>query len=155
MKSLVVYDSYFGNTKIIASAIGRALGEGSAVVRVNDVADEQRQGLDLLVVGSPTRAFRATGAIYKFIKRLPAGSLKGVKTAGFDTRADVKKINNRFLTFMAGIFGYAAEPIDSKLTKKGGTRAASPGGFIVEGEKGPLREGESDRALEWGRSMTA
>jgi len=65
MKALVVYDSFFGNTEKIAQTIGNALGAPAdvEVLRVGNVKPEQLTGLGLLVVGSPTRAFRPTPAI--------------------------------------------------------------------------------------------
>jgi len=62
MKALVVYDSVFGNTEQIAQAIGDALGssENVPVLKVTDVKLEQLAGSKLLIVGSPTRAFRPT-----------------------------------------------------------------------------------------------
>jgi len=47
MKTLVVYDSFFGNTEKIAQAIGAALGlpPDVEVVRVSAVKPEQLAGL--------------------------------------------------------------------------------------------------------------
>lgn len=53
MKSMVVYDSVFGNTEQIAQAIGNVLGPRD--VRVSNVNPEQLTGLKLLIVGSPTQ----------------------------------------------------------------------------------------------------
>ncbi len=157
MKTLVVYDSFFGNTEKIAQAIGTALEpQGEAqVVRVGDVKPEHLAGLDALLVGSPTRAFSPSPAIKDWLKSLAPNSLKGVKVAAFDTRADLKDVNSRFLTVMVKLFGYAAEPIASRLTKKGGTQALAPAGFFVKGTEGPLKDGELERAAEWARRFFA
>ncbi|HOU13569.1 MAG TPA: flavodoxin domain-containing protein [Anaerolineae bacterium] len=151
MKTLVVYDSVFGNTEKIAQAMGAALG--CEVRRITEVTPEQLTGLDALIVGSPTQAFQALKPVKAFLKSIPAGSLKGVKVAAFDTRMDVKAVNNAVLTVFAKAFGYAAEPIGKQLVKKGGTQAVSPEGFIVTGEKGPLREGELERAVAWAQKI--
>ena len=60
MKALVVYDSVFGNTEKIAQGIGEALGSPEEVttVQVKEVSLDRLSGLDILVVGSPTRAFK-------------------------------------------------------------------------------------------------
>ncbi|MBN1888499.1 MAG: flavodoxin family protein [Thermoflexales bacterium] len=155
MKALVVYDSVFGNTEQIARAIGDALGAGGEAhaVRVGDVKPEHLAGLDVLLVGSPTRAFSATPAVKKWLKGLKPNSLRGIKVAAFDTRVDVKEVNSRILTGFTKVFGYAAEPIGEQLVKKGGTRAILPEGFIVEGTEGPLRDGELERAAAWARQI--
>lgn len=153
MKTLVLYDTFFGNTEKIAVAIGEALGEDTQVLRIKDASNEQVKGLDLLIVGSPTRGFRPTKDTTNWLNKLPAGFLNGVKVAAFDTRMDVEKVNNKVLTFMERIFGYAAKPIVDRLQKKGGNRIAEPEGFIVEESEGPLRIGELERAAEWAKKL--
>lgn len=148
MKTLVVYESFFGNTEKIAQAVGKALG-GGQVLKFSDFTLDALKGVELLVVGSPTRAFQPTPGIKTFLKSLPAGSLNGVRAAAFDTRMDVKEVNNAFLTFMESIFGYAAEPIAKALVKKGAVQPVPAEGFIVKGSEGPMREGELERAAEW------
>lgn len=151
MKALVIYDSFYGNTEKVAQAIGQALASRGEVqvLRVSDVTPEHLGGLDLLVVGSPTRAFRPSPATTRFLKGLPRDGLHGVRVAGFDTRISVADTKSGFLKVMVRLFGYAAEPISARLEKKGGTVAAPPAGFIVLGTEGPLKEGELDRASEW------
>jgi flavodoxin I len=149
MKTMVIYDSVFGNTEKIAKAIGE--GVVAQVVQVNSVKSEDLAGVELLLVGSPTRGFRPTDGMKKFLKELPSGSLKGVKVGGFDTRMDVDEVDNKVLTFMEKIFGYAAEPIVKALVQKGGRQIIPPAGFIVKASEGPLRDGELERAREWGK----
>jgi flavodoxin len=155
MKTLIVYDSVFGNTEKIAQAIGRSLDLGGDVEtrRVGEVKPGGLGGTNLLIVGSPTRAFRPTKAITAFLHRIPRGNLAGVRTAVFDTRIDVKEVHSAVLTFFASIFGFAAEAIAKRIGKKGGTPAAPPEGFIVTGSQGPLREGELDRAAQWAKRL--
>lgn len=148
MKALVAFDSYFGNTEKIARAIGAALGSAVEVARVSEIQPDQLRGIDLLVVGSPTRAFRYSEGTKAFLKGLPAGALRGVKVTGFDTRMDVRKAPG-ILRFLAGIFGFAAEPIAAQLQKKGGALATKPQGFFVKDTEGPLEEGELKRAAAW------
>lgn len=157
MKALVVYDSYFGNTEKIARAIADALaarGEAT-VVRVSEVRPEQLAGLDLLVVGSPTRAFRASDATLALFKSLPAGTLQGVRAAAFDTRMNVQEANNALLVFLAKIFGYAAAPIGKKLSAAGATLVAPPEGYFVKGMEGPVGDGELERAAAWAEKIAA
>jgi flavodoxin len=155
MKTLIVYDSVYGNTEKVAQAIGAALpaAAGAEVLKAADAGKENLAGVNLLFVGSPTQAFRPLKPVTTFIRGLPGGSLKGVRVAAFDTRMDVKKVNNAVLTFFESIFGYAAKPIADGLAKKGGQPAAEPEGFFVEGSEGPLREGELERAKEWGKNI--
>ena len=155
MNILIVYDSYFGNTEKIALEIGKSFGDDIPVKRPADVGTDSLTNLDLLVVGAPTRAFRPSDAIKAFLKELPNDSLNNVKVAAFDTRMDTPNIDNKILKFMAGIFGYAAEPIAKGLAKKGGVLVGKPMGFIVLESEGPLKEGELERVADWVETLLA
>ena len=151
MKAWVVYDSVFGNTEKVAQAMGEALG--AKTLRVGDVKPEHVVGLDVLVVGSPTRAFSPTPAIKRWVSGLPSKSLQGVKVGAFDTRIALEDVDSALLTFMAKIFGYAAKPIGDRLVKKGGDRVLSLEGFYVQDSEGPLKDGELERAADWVREI--
>ncbi|MGE4454413.1 MAG: flavodoxin family protein [Sphaerochaeta sp.] len=151
MQILVVYDSMYGNTEKIAQAIGTATQ--ATVVSVNQVKKDHLFGLDILIVGSPTQAFQPLKPVKTFLKDLPAGSLEGVKVASFDTRVDVDEVGSKLLSFLVKLFGYAAEPMQAKLVRKGGIRTISPEGFIVTGKEGPLKDGEVERAIMWAKQM--
>jgi flavodoxin I len=155
MRVLVIYDSFFGNTEQIAQAIGRALDpQGDVRVRrVSSVRPEDVAGVEMLIVGSPTRGFRATPAIMNLLKALPRDSLRGVKVAAFDTRIGEADINSRVLRFFVGTGGYASKHIMGGLTKKGGQPGSPAEGFLVEGTEGPLKDGELERASDWAKGL--
>jgi flavodoxin len=155
MKALIVYDSVFNNTKKIAMAIGYALGpqKNVGIFHVNDIRPEYYSGLRVLVAGSPTRGFRPTKDMTRFLRNIPENLFKGVRIAAFDTRMSMKDVKVPILHFLVRIFGYAAEPISRKLQKKGGVQVVNPEGFIVKNSEGPLREGELERAAGWARQI--
>jgi len=155
MKALVVFESFFGNTEKIANAVAGGLAARGEVTmrKVADLRPEELKNFDLVVVGSPTRGFQPSDGTKALLKALPAGTLQGVKVAAFDTRMDVKEVNNAFLTFMEKIFGYAAEPIGRALVKAGGTLVGKPQGYFVHGSEGPLWDGELERAAAWGEQL--
>ena len=82
MSALVMYDSVFGNTEKIARAIADALGPHGSVemLRAGEITPARLTGLDLLVVGSPTRGFRPTEAV--------ANTLKGLRGRPQDSGAE-------------------------------------------------------------------
>ena len=156
MKVLIVYDSVFGNTEKIAQVIGNAMGSQAEVniLRVGNVKQENLRGLDVLIVGSPTRAFKPTKEIINFLNGFPKNGLKGVKVAAFDTRFTMSAIEeSRVLPFFVRLFGYAAKPISNRLKKKGGELIIPPEGFFVEGVEGPLKEGEIEHAASWAKEI--
>jgi flavodoxin I len=143
MKSLVIYDSQFGNTEKIAQAIATALD--IQAMHVGKVTNDNLKGLDLLVIGSPVQAGNATMAIQKFIDQIPVEIVKSLKFATFDTRMEM---------FIAKLFGYAAVRTAKKLEGKGGKIVSTPGAFIVKGKEGPLKDGEIEKAAEWAKTLT-
>jgi len=162
MKTMVLYDSQFGNTAQIARAIADGLDsvpgddEPVGLRRISEANPDQLGGLDLLIVGSPTQKFRPTMPTTNFLKSIPKNGLKGVKVAAFDTRITEEEIQEHgFLAKMVNIFGYAADPISDRLGKKGGAAVMPPEGFTVTGTEGPLAEGELERAAAWARQILA
>ena len=137
MNVLIVYDSVHGNTEKVAQAIGEAIG--GQVLRVGDASPESLEGLDLLIVGSPTHGGFPTEEVHTLVKGSLA--LEGVHVAAFDTRT------------RRSIFGYAAPKIARNLERSGGTLLAQPEGFVVRGIKGPLRDGELERAADWAKGI--
>ncbi|MEA3422774.1 MAG: flavodoxin domain-containing protein [Bacillota bacterium] len=151
MNILIVYDSYFGNTKEIAYMIAGELEEGNEmkIVKADNVEKEDMNDIDLLVIGSPTRAFKPSPKITKFMKQIEYGRLNGVKVAVFDTRISKEDTNLKILKGMIKIFGYAANPMAKFLAKKGGEIVMEPIGFYVADTEGPIKDGEKDRLIQW------
>ena len=153
MKSLIIYDSYFGNTQKVAEEISKNFTD-SKLLNITDFKPENLKNIELLIVGSPTRAFSPSERTTKFLNSLPSNSLEGIDVASFDTRMDVEKAPSKILKFLAGIFGFAAEPITKKLVKKGGEQILEPIGFNVKDTEGPLEDGELERIQDWTKGIT-
>jgi flavodoxin len=141
MKAVVVYDSTYGNTEKIAQAIGEAIA--AQVLRIGHVNPSDLQGFDLVIIGSPTMGGRPSQATQDLLKAL-GPALKGTNVAAFDTRLTAKWVS---------IFGYAAGKIAGSLKGNGAILLGSPEGFFVEGSKGPLKEGELERAAGWAKEI--
>jgi flavodoxin len=146
MHTLVVYDSVYGNTEVIAQAIGGAIRGDVAVIRVGDVQPRDLEAVDLLVVGSPTHGALPTEAVQALIAQIGPPAREGASGATFDTRL-AWRILSRW-------GGFAAPKMADALTETGWTLAAAPEGFIVKGlRKGPLKAGEAERAATWARGL--
>lgn len=145
MKVMVVFDSLYGNTEKVARAIGSAIGDDVTVLPVAQVNLDEVKSLDLFIVGAPTQGGRPSKPMQEFLDRIPIGSLKNMKIAAFDTRITAKWVK---------IFGYAAGRIAKNLKSKGGISVISPEGFFVTGSKGPLKEGELERAASWAKTIS-
>ena len=161
MRSLVVYESWFGNTRRIAEEIAAALAqEGEVDLVTVDEPLPSLEGVDLLVVGAPTHIHGLSskrsreGAVDQgaagepgigvrgWIDSLPNG-VRGPRVAAFDTRANKPVL----------LVGSAARGISRRLRERGYLPAAKPQSFFVQGTPGPLEEGELERAADWGRTL--
>jgi flavodoxin len=151
MSILIVYDSIFGNTGQVAKAMADelALSHEVKLASVQEARTLDFAGIDLLVVGSPTRGFRPTPEIQEFASRADLPK----RAAVFDTRIDLDTIHPAPLRWVVQAGGYAAERLANELTEQGCTLVGEPGGFVVLGQEGPLRDNELQRAAAWARSL--
>jgi hypothetical protein len=160
MRSLVVYESWFDNTRRIAEEVAAALAADSEIDLRSVDEPPPLVHVDLLVVGAPTHIHGLSsvrsrkGAIEQrggdgdpevgareWIDRMPVSGV--ARVAVFDTRADKPEL----------LVGSAAHTMARRLKRRGYRLAAKPESFLVEGTEGPLEEGELERAWEWGRML--
>jgi flavodoxin len=157
MEALVIYDTTFGNTQLVAHAVGAALGERYwvHVVPVAEAGEIPPQ-IDLLVAGGPTHRHRASQAMREFLDAIPRGAVRGVPAAAFDTRYR----GARWLT------GSAAVALARVLKRKGARLVVPPESFFVHRDVPPagqkrrhelerLEPGERERAAEWAEHLAA
>ena len=139
MKSLVVYDSNFGNTKLIAETIANELH--TIALSVKDTSKTDLKDIELLIVGSPINGWRPTQKIIDWLHTLTKAQMNDVNAAGFDTRI------TKFF------HGDAAGKITTMLKRAGANIVNNPKGFFVEGKEGPLLKGEQAKAKEWAKIL--
>ena len=109
MKTVVVYDSVFGNTEQVARRIAEALPGTVKLVKVGGASPQELNGADMLIVGSPTVGGRATRPMQEFLELIPKSVAEKVRLAAFDTRISMK---------FAQVFGYAAPRMADVLVQK-------------------------------------
>jgi len=145
MKTVVVYDSVYGNTEIIARAIGDAIPGEVQVLRVGQVNAGDLNNVDLLIIGSPTHGSLPTEAVQSLVEKIGSPAREDARAATFDTRLTWGFLRR---------WGFAAPKMADTLKEKGWTLAGEPGGFFVKGlKKGPLKRGETDRAAAWAKGL--
>jgi flavodoxin len=154
MKILIVYDSFFGNTEKVAEYIKKLLEEKHdiSMIKAKNFEESDFAGVDCLIIGSPTRAFRPTKDISDILSQYGL-TIKNLKTAAFDTRIDYDTVKPKTLSMIMKKSGYAAEKINKKLKKIGAQTIGEPIGFYVKDSEGPLLEGEKEKAQNWLSSL--
>lgn len=158
MHALVVYESMFGDTGQVADAIAEGMA-GRAVVRVvavDEAPTSVPESVELVVVGGPTHAFgmsrpgtrtsaaqqggsTAERGVREWLARV--GPLHGTLAAAFDTHARTR------------LPGSAAGAIERRLRRLGARMVSPAHSFYVTGIRGPLDDGERDRATRWGAEL--
>jgi flavodoxin len=146
MNTLVVYDSQYGNTERIAQTIAdalRAFGQALAV-RVDPTSPVSLEGVDVLILGSPTQGLKPTLAMQSFLETVSFQQIHGRAVACFDTR---------FRGFMWK--SSAAPHMASQLRIIGVELLIPPESFFVKfmKEEGPLLAGEVERAAAWAKML--
>ncbi|WP_028051278.1 flavodoxin family protein [Cellulomonas sp. URHD0024] len=165
MRALVVYESSFGNTGMVAEAVWRGLAdhvEDAALRRVDVAPTSLPPSLQLLVVGGPTQAFGMSRPSTRQDAQAKAGLPTTCPTTGVREWLHQLEPPNRPVysaTFDTRIHsphvpGSAAVGAWRLLNKGGFELTAEAESFWVEGLKGPLRDGELDRAYTWGVSLS-
>jgi len=142
-KAIVVYESKYGNTKLVAETVIEGMREVSGVETVlselKEVDLNQFTEFDAILVGTPNHIGSATRSIRKFIDKLGKLNLEGNLTAVFDT-------------YLGGDFEKAVKKMEKQISEKvPGLKLVAPGLSIrVEGMKGPITEGELPKCKEFG-----
>jgi flavodoxin len=148
MKTLIVYFSKFGNTKKVAQAIAEAMKPAAAarVVSIDPLVASDFEGVDLVVVGSPTHGFTVPESVRSALATLPPGILAGTSVAAFDTT--VRPWPLRLFR--------AAPKLLRQLSQLGGKPVAQAQTFFVRtsstqgtDEHDLLLAGQLDRARDW------
>ena len=170
MRSMVIYESMFGNTHVVADEIAAGLSEiGDVQVSPTRTASSQDLAeMDLIVVGGPTHLHGMSSkksrlaavdtaeedpsldldddvggpGLREWFKDLPVG--EGRFCAAFDTRIDKAEI----------VSGSAGRGIARRLRRHGYLELLEHESFLLDGN-GPVSEFEAERARHWGQLLAA
>jgi hypothetical protein len=160
MNGVVVYESHWGNTEAIARAIAAGLGPEARALTTDEASSEVVMSADVIVAGAPVIAFSLTTdrmrdsiasesskapappdlshrSMRSWLGQLPQGH---GWSAAFETRVWWSPRG-------------ATGDIERGLRRAGYRPLAKAGRFVVKGTYGPLREGELERARQWGAEL--
>jgi hypothetical protein len=170
VRTVIVYESLYGNTHAVATAIADGMrgGGGVTVVQVAEATPDLVAEADLLVVGGPTHAHGMTSSysraeaieaaaddedlhlddaaygpgLRQWFDELASGHHR--RCAAFDTRYDGPVV----------LTGRASRGIERRLHRHGYETALAAESFLVDKEN-HLLDGELDRAMAWGAELAA
>jgi hypothetical protein len=174
MRAVVVYESMFGNTHVVADAIGKGLGEGLesvdnvVVLPVVEAGRAQLGDADLLVVGGPTHFHGMSRPRTRKWANATAQKPKNDLVLDHDAQGpgvrdwltSLGHGHTKFAAFdtrfkgPAVLRGRASRLISRKLRRHGFEMVAKPESFFVTLQN-HLEPGEEARAQEWGERLAA
>jgi hypothetical protein len=161
MQAVVVYESFWGNTAAIARAIAEGIGPGATAMTTDEASPAVVSSADLVVAGAPVLGFRlptdqvrenllreygaptpadtSHRSMRSWLEALPAGR---APSAAFETR---------FRFSPGGSIG----TISHEMERAGYHPIAKGKKFLVTGKYGPLKDGELERARQWGAELAS
>jgi len=170
MRAVVIYESMYGNTRLIAEAIASGMEPGNdvEVAPVARAGQELLDGAALIVIGGPTHGHgmsraatrkAAAEAVSKpgsHLELIPGAEGPGVR----DWLASLGRVSASAVAFDTRVggpvlfTGRASNGISGQLRRHGFTVVAEPESFLVT-TGNVLRPGEEDRARAWGAQLAA
>jgi menaquinone-dependent protoporphyrinogen IX oxidase len=149
MKGIVIFDTSHGNTRTIASTIAETLKESAIEadsVYLKDIKKLSTKDYNFLIFGSPTKFGTMSLAMRFFLGKVKSQEWMNRLFAAFDTE-NPENIEKQE--------GSAAEKIAAKLKEKQMKQLSPVLKSAVSGMRGPLQEGEIERARDYARKLAA
>jgi menaquinone-dependent protoporphyrinogen IX oxidase len=149
MKGIIIYDTSYGNTKKIAETITETLKESGMEVDlfyVKDVKKLRPTDYSFLVLGSPTKFGTMSFAIKFFLGKVKGEEWADKPFAAFDTENPENMEKKEWS---------AAEKIAERLKERKMNQLLPVLKAAVHDMKGPLVEGEINRAKDYARQLAS
>jgi len=148
IKAIIVYDTKYGNTKLVAEKIKEGMVEvGGIEVAISDVKDtdpKQAADYDAILIGSPTHFGGPVRGINKFIDSLGKLDLKAKCAAVFDT-------------YLGEDFEKSVKKMEKRISEKVPRLKLITTGLSikVDGMKGPVTDGEFPKCKNFGKKIAS
>jgi flavodoxin len=157
MKALILFRSHFGNTQQVAEALAKELAGSGA----DSVVQDLRQRLpdlgefEAVLVGAPTRMARVTRKAKSVLKRLSKKGWGRKPVAVFDTYGPMPKTPEELEKGRKWLYPGAAGILQERAKALGLNVYDRTLRCEVSDMKGPLKEGELEKAALFARDFAA
>ncbi len=157
MKAAVVYDSVYGNTKLVAEAIADQLRVEGLQVELHNLREEKVRQVDadVLFLGGPTRMKHLTRKVKGFVKRLDKAYWGSRPIVVFDTFGPIAKTEEERKRQEAWINPGAAGEIQEMAKERGLKTHPTTLRSAVTGLKGPLDPEAVAKAKQFAHDVIA
>ena len=142
----VVYDTKYGNTKLVAEKIVEGIGEvegiETAISDVKETDPKKAADYDAILIGSPTHFGGPVRGINKFIDKLGKLDLKAKWVAVFDT-------------YLGEDFEKSVKKMEKRINEKVPRLKLVTSGLSirVDDMKGPVTDGEFPKCRDFGKRI--
>ncbi len=146
VKVFVVYDTKYGNTRLVAEKIVEGMKEVEGIeATISDVEEtdpKRAVDYDAILIGSPTHFGGPVRGIMKFIDKLGKLDLKAKWIAVFDT-------------YLKEDFEKAVKKMEKRIGEKVPTLKLVTSGLSIKVDdmKGPITDGELPKCKEFGKRI--
>lgn len=157
VKGIVAFDSVFGNTKLVAEALKDELEKAGHEVVIMNVRESRAvpsQG-DFLLVGSPTRMGTMTGRSKRLVRKLDLDAWNDRPVSVFDTYVRLPDDPKEREKTLKWVEPGAAGKLGAFAAGRGLNVRSPSLRCAVMDMKGPLADGELERAREYARQFAA
>jgi len=142
----IVYDTKYGNTKLVAEKIAEGIRELKGIE--TEVSDAEKvdfrkiQDADAVLIGAPNHMGSPSRTIMKFIDKLGKLKLKPKNTAVFDT-------------YLGKDFEKAMKKMENRIREKVPALKIMTSGLSIRvaDMKGPITEGELPKCIDFGKKI--
>ena len=157
MNALILYRSHYGNTKLVAEALAGELEAKGAKAQVQDLRRRLPDlgGIDLVLVGAPTRMARVSRRALRVLKKLKKRGYASGKVAVFDTYGPIPKTPEELEKGRKWLYPGAAGLLHKAAVDLGLNVHPNTLRCEVSGMKGPLGEGEIGKARAFAAELVA
>jgi hypothetical protein len=158
MKALILYRSFYGNTKQVAEAIAGELRAAGHEAAVRDVRGRlpALEGTDIVFIGAPTRMARPGRRALRALGKLKRAGLEAGKTvAVFDTYGPVPADPEELERNRKWLYPGAAGVLQQAGQKRGLKVHPEVLRCEVKAMKGPLSDQAPAQAAEFVRGLLA
>jgi flavodoxin len=144
--AIVVYDAWYGCTKVVAEEVARGLSAdgrvATVVANLKEVSARQVLQHDIIVIGSPNHLGGPTNRIRQLLEEFRTFDLRGLRFAFFDTcyAQDHGKTVGRMEAILRDRNPFVSPPFMGLSV-------------IVRSPRGPIMPGELSKCRELGRSI--
>jgi len=155
MKALILFRSFYGNTKQVAEVIAQQIKVLGHEAEVQDLRQRlpDLNGIDVILIGAPTRMARVSRKAKSVLRKLRKKEFGEKPIAVFDTYGPVPAKPEELEKSKKWLYPGAAGILHKVAKEQGLNVFEKTLRCEVSGSKGPLKDKEKDKAASFAKEF--